>query len=162
VTDTGLNKQTYIDIAADLGYTITIIEFTPFWCGMGKCGDPIGDQNNIFYWQVNVYMSPETFESWVYFTSGSSQCGDPLIYVPLIGILQCVLNTYKPAWTKMILAFFGPGYSQAYSEAYNSILANDPVWFEGAYGRGFSTSYDIYTGGGAYGRGYDSSYYKQL
>jgi uncharacterized protein YmfQ (DUF2313 family) len=162
VTDSGLDKQTYIDIAADLGYEITITEFTPFICGVGECGDEIGDVDNIFYWQVNVYMSPETFESWVYFTCGSSQCGDPLIYVPLLGILECVLNTYKPVWTKIIFNYFGPAYSRAYGSAYNSILADDPVWLAGAYDRAYGSGYDIYRGGGEYDRSYGNGYSKQL
>jgi len=161
-TDTGLNKQTYIDIAADLGYTITITEFTPAWCGVVECGDSIGNQDNIFYWQVNVYLSPEASESWVYATCGGAQCGDLIIYIPLMSVLQCVLNTYKPAWTKMILAYYGPGYSSGYSSGYNSILSDDPIWLEGGYSRGYSSGYDVYHGGGAYSRGYSDGYSKQL
>ena len=162
VADTGLNKQVYIDIATDLGYVVTITEFTPCWCGVAECGDSIGETDNIFYWQVNVYMSPETFESWVYFTCGSSQCGDSLIYVPLIGILQCVLNTYKPAWTQIILAYYGPGFSAGFSSGFNSILSDDPVWLEGGYSRGYSSGYDVYYGGGGFSSGFSEDFSKQL
>jgi uncharacterized protein YmfQ (DUF2313 family) len=160
VTDTGLNKQTYIDIAADLGYDITITEFTPCWCGIAECGDSIGDQNNIFYWQVNLYMSPETFDSWVYFTCGNSQCGDALIYVPLVGVLQCVLNIYKPAWTQMLLSYYGPGFSSGFSSGFNSILSDDPIWLEGGFSRGFSSGYDVYRAGGGFSIGFSDGFSK--
>src|SRR4030042_558420 len=45
-----LHKQYYINLAATLGYTITIDEFKPAWCGLAVANDPCGDQNNLFYW----------------------------------------------------------------------------------------------------------------
>lgn len=162
VTDTGLDKQTYIDIAEDLGYTITIDEFTPCWCGMTGAGDPCGDQDNIFYWRVNIYISPDIADSWIYFICGSSECGDLLVYVPYISVLECVLNTYKPAWTKIILDWFGPAYSDAYGPGYNSILTDDPIWIEGSYSRAYSSDYDLYRGGGDYSNSYGDGYSKQL
>ncbi len=161
-TDTGLNAQTYIDIAADLGYTITITYFTPCWCGVAVCGDPVGDQDKMFYWKVNVYIPPEDDDFWVYFTCGSSECGDYLIYVSFLSVLECVLNTYKPAWTQIIMDYFGPGYSRGYSSGYNSILVGDSTWLEGGYSRGYSSGYNTYLGGGGYSRGYSSGYSKQL
>lgn len=162
VTDTGLDKQTYIDIAADLGYIITITEFTPCWSGMAVSGDPCGDQQNIFYWQVNVIITAETFEDWVYFTCGSSECGDLLIYAPLLSVLECVLNTYKPAWTKMLFTYIGPGFSTGFGEGFNSILSTDPIWIEGGYSRGFSPGFNVYYGGGAFSNGFSNGFFKQL
>src|SRR3972149_2523666 len=51
----GLSPAYYIAIAAALGYTITIEEFTPAWCGLAVAGDPCGDQGVLFYWMVNVH-----------------------------------------------------------------------------------------------------------
>jgi uncharacterized protein YmfQ (DUF2313 family) len=33
------SRQFFIDVAAMIGYTITITEYRPFMCGMDRCGD---------------------------------------------------------------------------------------------------------------------------
>ncbi|OFW46537.1 MAG: hypothetical protein A2003_02530, partial [Acinetobacter sp. GWC1_38_13] len=104
VTEGGLHKQSYIDLASDLGFDITITEFKPFWCGIGVSGDGCGDQSNIFYWQINTYISPE---SWIEFRSNESQCGDMLTYVAGTIEQQCILNKHKPAHTVIIWKYFG-------------------------------------------------------
>lgn len=54
ITDLGsLSRQKYIDLAAALGFTITITEFRPFTC-LGDCISPITGPEWRFVWQVNA------------------------------------------------------------------------------------------------------------
>jgi uncharacterized protein YmfQ (DUF2313 family) len=46
-----LDKQYYIDLAKNLGLTITITEFQPFWCGQA-IDKPCGDNAVLFHWEV--------------------------------------------------------------------------------------------------------------
>lgn len=159
ISEGGLNKQTYIDLADDIGFEITIDEFTPCWSGIACSGDPIGDQSNIFYWQINVYVTPE---SWVYFTSGASVCGDQLIYVAGTAEFLCVLNKYKPAHTIIIWNYFGPEFSAAFNNAFNAIPSDDTAWLQGAFTRAFGEAFDVYYGGGEFDNAFDSAFYKPL
>lgn len=54
----GLNAQRYVELAASIGYAITITEFTPFVAGVGACGGPTYDLDWRFVWQVNGATSP--------------------------------------------------------------------------------------------------------
>ncbi|OGC76295.1 hypothetical protein A2619_05770 [candidate division WWE3 bacterium RIFOXYD1_FULL_39_9] len=160
VSEGGLNKQAYIDLAEDLGFTITITEFKPFWCGLGVSGEGCGNQSNIFYWQVNTYINPD---DWIYFTSGSSQCGDMLSVVAGTVEQQCVLNKHKPAHTIIIFEYFGPEYSAAFSGAFNSLPSSDQAWLQGAFDRSFDNSFTAYYGGGEFDKpAFDEAFYKPL
>lgn len=57
ITDEGnLSRQKYIDLAASLGFTVTITEFKPMTC-IGTCVDAITGPAWRYAWQVN---GPET------------------------------------------------------------------------------------------------------
>ncbi|BBV77012.1 hypothetical protein STW0522RAO56_30660 [Raoultella planticola] len=69
----GLNRAYYINVAAALGYDITINQFRPAMCGMSVCGDIINGEEWPFTWQINVPGS-----SVRYSYAGTAFCGDSL------------------------------------------------------------------------------------
>lgn len=140
----GQHKQYYIDLADDYGYTITITEFTPFWCGLGTSGSPCGDQEVLFVWLVTIDYSGGAL---TYFTSGGSVSGDPLIRASGIETLVCLINKYKPAHTHVIYELDGYEYSSDFSNAFDSYPSNLDDYLYGAYNREFSTAFDVMYGG---------------
>lgn len=49
----GLNPEFYIDVAAQLGYAVTITEFKPARCGVSHCGDRLNGKDWAYTWRVN-------------------------------------------------------------------------------------------------------------
>ena len=97
----GQSRQFYIDLAAALGYAITITEFRPFRVGQSTAGDPCTDEDWWFVWQVNA---PET--TIIEFKAGASTAGEPLRAwgnKPL----ECVITRLKPAHTEVQFAYGG-------------------------------------------------------
>lgn len=92
------SRQYFIDLAAALGYTVTITEFRPFVAG-SNAGDALTNGDWIFTWRVNAPAVTERI-----FVAGSA-AGEPLRDWGN-EILECVINKYKPAHT---LVQFGYG-----------------------------------------------------
>jgi uncharacterized protein YmfQ (DUF2313 family) len=95
----GQSPQYFIDVAAALGYTITITEFNAFRAGISVAGDPVYSDAWEYAWQVNA---PET--SIVYFKAGISVAGDPLAEWGN-DRLECAITKLKPAHTHVIFAY---------------------------------------------------------
>lgn len=89
----GQSVDYFIGFAAALGYAITIDEFAPFRCGIGRCGDPLCGADWAFAWQVNAPSFTVDF-----FECGVSVCGEPLA-VWGNTVLQCELQRLSPAHT---------------------------------------------------------------
>ena len=70
-TTGGQSREYFIELAAALGYEITISEFDPFTCE-SPCTDPLCDDDWRFVWRVNA---PET--TIIEFTC-ESPCTEPL------------------------------------------------------------------------------------
>lgn len=138
------NPAYFIELAAAYGWTITITEYTPFWCGLGAMGDMCGRQEVIFYWKVSIAFSGEV----VYFTSGSSEAGDPLTFVPGTSSLICMLKKYKPAHTTLIFDYTGPGFDRGFSSGFDSLPSEEDDYLEGGFDKGFSIGFDVHYGGG--------------
>ena len=94
----GQSAAYYIALAASLGYTITVTEFSPFQAG-SDAGDALTNDGWRFVWQVNA---PEA--SIVEFSAGRSSAGEPL---RAWGneLLECVINRLKPANTYVLFAY---------------------------------------------------------
>lgn len=92
----GAARQDFIDLAAVLGYAITIDEFTPSRCGVMRCGDRLRPQAVQWIWRINL---PPT--QVVYFRTGVSRTGERL---GTFGIpwLQCQLSRNTPAHTDLL------------------------------------------------------------
>jgi uncharacterized protein YmfQ (DUF2313 family) len=138
------NPAYFIELAAAYGYTITITEYTPFWCGIGRSGDPCGDQKTIFYWKVTIAYGGENI---VYFQSGSSESGDAISYIPGTTSFICMLNKYKPAHTTIIYDYDGPEFDEAFSSAFDALPSSDEDYLEGGFWRGFGQGFDVNYGG---------------
>jgi uncharacterized protein YmfQ (DUF2313 family) len=135
----GLSPQYYIDVAAALGYTITITEFTPAWAGIMVAGDPCGDQDQLFYWLVNVhydFVDP--------FTSFSD--------------LQCMLEKIKPAHTIVLFQMYGPAFSNAFGSAFDAMPS--AVLTKGAFSTAFDNSFDVFYGGDFDGTAFSDAFNK--
>ena len=95
----GQSRQYYIDVAAALGFEITIDEFRPFTVESNVDYALYSTQSR-FYWRVNA---PE--ETVRYFTVDSS-AAEPLSDWGN-EILECVINRLKPAHTTAIFSYGG-------------------------------------------------------
>ena len=107
------SREFFINLAAQLGYTITITEYSPYMCGVSQVGDTrgldpdsnpgdwrwmLGPPELRFYWTVHVGSL-----SLIYFRCGSSQCGvDRLLEIGVASDLECVLDRYAPAHTQIV------------------------------------------------------------
>jgi uncharacterized protein YmfQ (DUF2313 family) len=94
----GQSRQYFIDVAAALGYTITITEFDLFHVG-DPVGLPLYGDDWQFAWQVNA---PAT--TIVDFRVGESTVGEPLRSWGNDD-LECKINQLKPAHTVAIFSY---------------------------------------------------------
>jgi uncharacterized protein YmfQ (DUF2313 family) len=93
----GQSAQYYIDVAAALGYPITITEFRPWRCNM-RCNLPIFGDDWAYAWQVNAPTITRTY--W----RCNNQCNEPLSSWGN-GLLECVLGKLKPTHTILLFNY---------------------------------------------------------
>lgn len=151
----GLNPQFYIDFASNLGYTITIDEFSPFICGLGDSGDSCGDSDIIFHWRVNFDTDTEL----LFFRSGIGASGDRIIDAVTGEDLLCFFNELKPAHTILIFRAVGKGYDRGYDRGFDSLRSDTEDFLTGGYSKGYGLGFDVLLGGGyekdSYSNGYE-------
>ncbi len=141
------NPAYFIELAAAYGWTITITEYRPCWCGVGVCGEACGDQWVIFYWKVTIEFDPAGGGLIVYALSGSSESGDWISYIPGIEEMICSFNKYKPAHTVLTFGYDGPEFDEAFSSAFDAMPAGSETYLEGEFWREFSSAFDVHYGG---------------
>lgn len=95
----GQSKDYFIEVAASLGYTVTITEFRPFRVSISRVGDPLCDDTWWFVWQVNAALN-----TIVWFRAGRSAAGEPLASWSNAR-LECLLTKYSPAHTIVQFAY---------------------------------------------------------
>ena len=100
-TNGGQSIDYFVSYAANLGYTISIKEYTPLRCGQQRCGDPVGSQDWAHAWSI---LSPENTVT--LFKSGLSGAGEPLESWGN-AVLECELNEIKPAHTVLTFIYTG-------------------------------------------------------
>lgn len=97
----GLSRQYFINLAAGLGYTISLTEFHPFRAGTSRAGDPIYIERVIWVWRVNVAAS----QTAVYrFQAGISRAGEALMSFG-DPVIESVFQDLKPAHTYVYFAY---------------------------------------------------------
>lgn len=96
----GQTKQYFIDVAAALGYTVTITEYFAFVAG-SHAGDAVSNDDWAFTWRMNA---PET--TVISFRAGRSASGEPLRTWGN-DELECKINQLKPAHTHVIYSYGG-------------------------------------------------------
>jgi len=87
------------EVAAALGYEVTVEEFRPFRFGAGRFGDPLCGEAWAFAWRVRA---PETTAQ--AFRFGRSAFGEPLRAWGNAQ-LECVLTRIKPAHSVLLFAY---------------------------------------------------------
>lgn len=95
----GQSRQYFIDVAAALGYTITITEFNPFRVGISAVGDALTNGPWQYAWQINA---PET--TLVEFRVGLSAVGEALRTWGN-DTLECKIRQLAPAHTVPIFSY---------------------------------------------------------
>jgi uncharacterized protein YmfQ (DUF2313 family) len=107
------SRDWFKDVASWLGYTITIDEFSPWICGISRCGSTPDDSGINqwyiaapeirFYWRVHVNTARL---SW--FRCSSGQCGvDPHLMIGLATDLECLFLRWQPAQTQIVFDYSG-------------------------------------------------------
>lgn len=96
----GQSRAYYIAVAARMGYTITIEEFTPFRVGRSRVGQRVNSEEWTWVWRVN---GPAV--SIRYFRAGSSRMRERLRSWDGNSALECRLNQLKPAHTLIIFSY---------------------------------------------------------
>lgn len=88
-------------VAEALGVPVTVHERagTGFACGVGRCGDAVGDGVEDLVWEVRGPASAVRG-----FACGSARCGDPL---QTVGneLLECVVRRLTPAHTGVLFVY---------------------------------------------------------
>ncbi|WVR18345.1 hypothetical protein y223_00065 [Bordetella phage PY223] len=97
----GQSRAFFIELAAYLGFTITITEFRPFRAGISHAGDALYNDDWRHAWRINA---PET--TIIEFRAGLSAAGEPLRKWGN-ELLECVLNRIKPAHTVLLFGYGG-------------------------------------------------------
>jgi uncharacterized protein YmfQ (DUF2313 family) len=99
----GLSRQYFIQLAASMGYTISIQELQPFRAGKNKCGDKIYIKEVIFIWQVSTPGRSPIYK----FTAGRSVSGERLGWwtINYQPELESFLQDLKPAHTCVIFNY---------------------------------------------------------
>ncbi|MBS7546256.1 YmfQ family protein [Ancylobacter oerskovii] len=96
LTSTGGQSRAYfLGIAAQLGYEVSIVEITPFMCGLSQCGgsDPLGPPSIAHHWWIIVTGYRVTW-----FRAGLGRCGvDPFARIALATDLECTIRPLQPA-----------------------------------------------------------------
>ncbi|MCE5274870.1 MAG: DUF2313 domain-containing protein [Deltaproteobacteria bacterium] len=88
-----LCRNYYIELAAYLGYTITIEE-------LASGAEGYGDEG-IFVWRVTVANNTPIY----YFRAGDSSAGDYLLWWPVQTAIEGLFEDLKPAHTQIIFAY---------------------------------------------------------
>lgn len=142
------NPAYFIELAAAYGWTVTVTEYSPFWSGVGRAGDPCGDQWVIFYWKITLSYGGGGGGEIVYFLCGGSECGDSLAYLPGTDAMTCHFSKYKPAHTVLIFDYEGPEYGYGFDLAFDSMPSTIEGYLRGAFGQEFGLGIDVHLGGG--------------
>lgn len=91
----GLSIPYFTDLAASMGYTITITEPRAFQAGVNRAGDRLFVEGMRWVWQVNVLGDGVPKYR---FRAGASAAGEPLLTFG-ISNLESTFKDLKPAFT---------------------------------------------------------------
>jgi len=94
----GQSRQFFIDLAAKLGYTITITEFKRFRVN-SRVNDPLNDADWTYVWRVNAAQNT------VRKFTVAGRVNEPLASWGNTA-LECVITRLKPAHTHVQFAYF--------------------------------------------------------
>lgn len=114
----GQSRQYFIDVAAALGFHITITEFHAFRVGENRAGNPLNGADWLFYWRVTSW---EQGQKIFFFRTGQSPTSEPLRHWGN-KLLECLIRSLAPAHT--IVQF-------AYQHSWSTWDGGDTRWDDG-------------------------------
>lgn len=100
------SRAFFVQAAFDLGYTVTVREYSPFMCGVSQVGETgrrweIGPPEIRFYWTV---IMGEGRVRW--FRAGSGRAGvDPHVRIALATDITCRFEALQPAHTQVLFDY---------------------------------------------------------
>ena len=97
-TTGSLSIAYFIQLAASIGYDITITEPEPFRAGINCAGDAVYEEDVIWVWWVNIQSKAQ--QVWL-FRAGMSCAGDPLSHYS-DPVIETIFNELKPAHTQCV------------------------------------------------------------
>lgn len=115
------DKGYFEDIAAALGYTVSVTENSPSWAGVVKAGEELGGDYVLFYWLIDISVLE----------------GMKVNITTLINYI----TERKPGHTTVLFRFVGVGYNRGFGRGFDAIPWNDNSWWELEYGRGFDNGF---------------------
>lgn len=96
----GLSIAYFIQLAASIGYAISIEEPLPFMVGWGRCGDQLYSAEVVFQWGVVLPTQP------VYrFRVGQSAVGDRLLWWDAQDRIEALMRDLAPAHTQVYFIY---------------------------------------------------------
>jgi uncharacterized protein YmfQ (DUF2313 family) len=110
----GQSLDFFYSIAMALGYAISIREYSPFMCGLSRCGDtrPTGTSGEQYRWEIGPVEMRFVWRIMVsgirirWFRAGQSQVSvDPLCRIALATDLECVIRRWSPAHTEVVFDY---------------------------------------------------------
>lgn len=107
----GQSRIFFVQLAASLGFEVSITEYRPFRAGISRAGDALTNGDWIFTWRVNA---PET--TITSFRSGLSAVGEPLRKWGNAA-LECALERVAPAHTIVLFGYGADVAEASYSAA---------------------------------------------
>lgn len=95
------SRQWLVDLAAELGFVVTVAEFTPseFLAGQSRAGDVIEGG-----WYRQIFRVDAPLTSVRLFRAGTGRAGERLVEFGN-DLLECVLRASKPAHVQVIFAY---------------------------------------------------------
>lgn len=91
----------FYELAARLGYSITITEYRPFIAGLSRCGDRLNGGHSVrYYWTVTVHAPRVTL-----FRCGASTPPERLGTISRADDLECKFRKYAHAHTVLIFDY---------------------------------------------------------
>lgn len=119
------DRAFFYRIAALLGYTIRIVEYSPVMAGVSQLGDtrslsPEGPWDAEYYWEVGppeirFYWKVRVLGArldWFRVGGNGGECGvDPMVRISLATDLECLFRRWKPAHTQIVFDYGSAGSS---------------------------------------------------
>ena len=102
----GQSRAYFIELAAQLGYPVTIDEFRPTSCLMA-CISPVYDEQWVHVWRVNVLPLDEELPAdqfWLAWANCLSACDVPLRGWGALD-LECLIRRHRPAHSIVLFAY---------------------------------------------------------
>jgi uncharacterized protein YmfQ (DUF2313 family) len=95
----GQSAAFFVAYAAQLGFTVTVQNYSPFRVGQMAAGDAVADEGWAFVWSVTAPLVNVTE-----FRAGVSAAGEPLATWGN-AVLDCELQSLKPAHTTLLILY---------------------------------------------------------